>query len=365
MLNLSDFPKDLQDKIEKILVSNEDILFYGSINDPHIIFRGDIDIMQVIKRKDSRESILAEIKDLFRQILKIRDGSYYISEVKMGEDEPIRDEVDRLLKNKKKIVKKNVNAFLERMKQDGKDISKIQKILQLKMNEENYYNLVDEMRSLYVYRWTARDVIDGKADFTLENNELVCKYDVQIFTGFRYLEMSNYIQFPNLVKKKDDNDEEFLKSLRKNIVKQYFSDKNYYKTAKRLLTYYKQKGDDKMVEKIYELINNPVLGNLYILKTACSVLKTVLEFAKKIDMNKIRLNIESLKMNTIYLDEKDRNSYNRELDKLYKTVQRPALLKKIEALKDKFDNQLQAETGKWAKEINFDLAKIVKSFVEN
>jgi len=365
MINLTDFPKDIQDKIEKILVSNEDYLFYGSINDPHIIFRGDIDIMQVIKRKDSRKSILREVKDLFRQILKIRDGSYYISEIKMGEDESIRDEVERLLKNKNKVNKKNINEFLERMKADGRDVSKIQKILNQKMSEENYYNLVDEMRSLYVYRWTARDVVDGKADFTLANNELVCKYDVQIWTGFRYLEMSNYIQFPDLQKKKDDNDEEFLKSLRKNIVKQYYSDKNYYKTAKRLLTYYKQKGDDKMVEKIYELINNPVLGNLYILKTACSVLMTVLEFAKKIDMNKIRLNIESLKMNTIYLDEKDKAMYNRELDKMYKIKQRPALEKRIEALKNKFDEQLQEETDKWANEINFDLAKIVKSFVEN
>lgn len=365
MLDLNDFPKDLQDKIEKILISNEDILFYGSINDPHIIFRGDIDIMQVIKRKDSRESIFNEIKDLFRQILKIRDGSYYISEVKMGENETIRDEVDRLLKNKKKINKKKIMEFLERMKQEGYDVSKIQPILKQKMTEENYYNLVDEIRSLYVYRWTARDIIDGKADFTLTNNELVCKYDVQIWTKFRYLEMSNYIQFPDLVKKKDDDDEEFLKSLRNNIVKQYYSDKNYYKTAKRLLTYYKQKGDDKMVEKIYELINNPVLGNLYILKTACNVLSTILEFNKKIDISKIRLNIESLKMNTIYLDDKDRIQYNREIDKLYKIVQRPTLLKKIEALKDKFNNQLQEETGKWANEINFDLAKIVKSFVGN
>jgi hypothetical protein len=215
-----------------------------------------------------------------------------------------------------------------------------------------------------VYRWTARDVIDGKADFTLSNNELVCKYDVQIFTAFRYLEMSNYIQFPNLIKKKDDDDEEFLKSLRNNIVKQYYSDKNYYKTAKRLLTYYKQKGDDKMVEKIYELINNPVLGNLYILKTACGVLKTILEFNKNINRNKIKLNIESLKMNTIYLDDEDRISYNREIDKLYKTIQRPALLKKIEKLQEKFNQHLQTETIKWAKEINFDLAKIVKSFVE-
>jgi hypothetical protein len=107
MINLTDFPKDLQDKIEKILITNEDILFYGSTGDPHIIFRGDIDIMQTIKRKDSRENILNEIKDLFREILKIRDGSYYISEVKMGENEPIRDEAERLLKNKKKLIKKN------------------------------------------------------------------------------------------------------------------------------------------------------------------------------------------------------------------------------------------------------------------
>jgi hypothetical protein len=66
--------------------------------------------------------------------------------------------------------------------------------------------------------------------------------------------MSNYIIFPELVKKDDDKDEEFLKSLRKNIVKQYYSEKNYFKTAKRLLTYYKQKGNDAMQEKIYELI---------------------------------------------------------------------------------------------------------------
>lgn len=362
MIDLSDFPKDLQEKIEKILISNEDILFYGSIADPHIIFRGDVDVMQVIKRKDSRESVLNEVKDLFREILKIRDGSYYISEVKMGENETIRDAVDHLLKNKKKLNKKKINEFLESMKQEGLDVSKIQSILKQKMNEENYYNLVDEMRSLYVYRWTAQDIIDGRADFTLKNNDLVCKYDVQVWAGFRYLEMSNYIQFPDLVKKEEENDEDFLKSLRKNIVKQYYSDKNIYKTAKRLLTYYKQKGNDKMMEKIYELINNPVLGNLYILKTALGVLETIYNFnKKKINRNNIKLNIESLKMNTVYLDDEYRIKYNRALDKIYN---QPSL-QKIEKLKNEINDKLQEETRKWAAEINFNMAEVVKSFVGN
>ena len=378
MINLKDFPKDLQDKIEKILISNEDILFYGSQADPHIVFRGDIDIMQTIKRKDSRENILNEIKELFREILKIHDGSYYISEVKMGENEPIRDEAERLLKNKKKVDKKKLNNFLERMEQEGHDTSKIKLLLKKRMTEENYYNLEDEMRELYVYRWSAQDVINGKADFTLENNELVCNYDVQIFTGFRYLEMSNYIIFPELVKKKDDQDEEFLKSLRKNIVKQYYSEKNYFKTAKRLLTYYKQKGNDAMQEKIYELINNPVLGNLYILKSALSVIKTIFEYAgakgttaykgtkvpefnkKKINRKNIQLNLESLKMNTIYLDDEQRKKYNKKIDSLYNKFSLP----KIEQLKDEINEYLQRETLKYGREINFDLSKIIKSFVE-
>jgi hypothetical protein len=248
------------------------------------------------------------------------------------------------------------------MEQEGHDTSKIKSLLKMRMTEENYFNLEDEMRELYVYRWSAQDVIDGKADFTLENNELVCKYDVQIFTGFRYLEMSNYIIFPELVKKDDDKDEEFLKSLRKNIVKQYYSEKNYFKTAKRLLTYYKQKGNDAMQEKIYELINNPVLGNLYILKSALSVIKTLFEFnKKKINRKNIQLNLESLKMNTIYLDDEERKKYNKKIDSLYNKFSLP----KIEQFKDEINEYLQRETLKYAREINFDLSKIIKSFVEN
>jgi hypothetical protein len=362
MLDLNDFPKDLQEKIEKILISDEDVIFYGSVNDPEIQARSDIDIMQIVKRKDSRESVLNEIKQLFREILKVKNGDYYISEVKMGENEPIRDEVDRLLKNKKRINKKKIIEFLERMKMEGHDISNIVNILQLKMSEENYYNLVDEIRSLYVYRWSARDVIEGKADFTLQNNELVCKYDVQVWSGgFRFLEMSNYIQFPDLVKKEDESDKEFLKSLEKNIVKQYYSDKNIYKTAKRLLTYYKQIGNEKMMEKMYELINNPVLGNLYIMKSSLGVLETIFKYnKKKINRDKMKLNIESLKMNTIYLDEKDRIKYNRKLDKIYDQL----TLKKIEKLKEEVNDQLQEETIKWAAEIHFNMAEVVKSFVE-
>jgi uncharacterized protein (UPF0335 family) len=360
MIDLKDFPKDLQDKIEKILLSNEDHLFYGSINDPHIIFRGDIDIMQIVKRKDSRKSILAEIKDLFRAILKIRDGSYYLGEVKMGENVVVRDEVDRLLKNKSKINKKQIAEFLERMKGDGHDVSKIQKVLKMRLTDEVYYNLVDEMRSLYVYRWTGRDIIDGKADFTLEQDDLICKFDVQLFMG-RYFETSNYIQFPDLVKKEDEKDEEFLRSLRLNIVKQYYSDRNYYKTAKRLLTYYKQKGDEKMMQDIYELINNPILGNLYIMKTGLSVLKTIIENNKgKIKKDLIRLSLQSLKMNTIFLDDEERDLFNKKIDKIYNTLS----LKNIEGLLTEVNDYLQAETLKWGEEIGFNMPKIVKSFVE-
>lgn len=364
MLDLNDFPIELQQKIEKILISDEDIIFYGSQNDPMIQAKADIDIMQIIKRKDSRESVLNEVKDLFRNIEKVTDGTFYISEIKMGENEVIRDEIERLLKNRKKIMKKKVIQFLDGMTDKNiNDINALKSLLNKRMTVENYYNLVDKMRDLYVYRWSAKDVIEGKADFTLKNNELVCKYDVQVWScGFRYIEMSNYIQFPDLIKKEKENDDDFLKSLRKNIVKQYFSDKNIYKTAKRLLTYYKQKGNDKMMEKIYELINNPVLANLYIMKSSLGVLENIFNYnKKKINRDKMKINIESLKMNSIYLDDNDRIKYNRILDKIYNQL----TLKKIEQLKTEINKHLQEETIKYSREINFNLSEIVNSFVEN
>jgi hypothetical protein len=364
MLDLNDFPIELQQKIEKILISDEDIIFYGSQNDPMIQAKADIDIMQIIKRKDSRESVMNEIKDLFRNIEKITDGTFYISEIKMGEDEVIRDEIERLLKNRKKIMKKKVIEFLDNITNKNiNDINELKSLLNKRMTIENYYSLVDKMRDLYVYRWSAKDVIEGKADFTLKNNELICKYDVQVWNcGFRYIEMSNYIIFPDLIKKKKENDNDFLKSLRKNIIKQYFSDKNIYKTAKRLLTYYKQKGNDKMMEKIYELINNPVLANLYIMKSSLGVLENIFNYnKKKINRDKMKINIESLKMNSIYLDDNDRIKYNRLLDKIYNQL----TLKKIEQLKTEINKHLQEETVKYSREINFNLSEIVNSFVEN
>jgi hypothetical protein len=363
MIELKDFPKDLQDKIEKILITNEDVLFYGSTADPHIIFRGDTDIMQTIKRKDSRENIMNEIKDLINKIKKNSSGLYYISEIKMGENEKIKEEVERLLKNKKKINKKKINEFLDRIKLEGHEINKIKSTLNKRMTEENYYKLEDEMRELYVYRWTADEIIRGDADFTLKNNELVTKYDVQIWTGFRYLEMSNYIIFPDLIEKKDEDDEEFLKSLRKNIMRQYYSEKNYFKTAKRLLTYYKQKGNEEMIQKIYELINNPVLGNLYIIKSGLGVLETIMTYNKKkigTDLKeRIKLNVESFKMNTIYFDDEERNKINKKLDKMYNSP----TLKKIEQLKTEINNKLQRETLKYSKEIGFNMSEVIKSFV--
>jgi hypothetical protein len=210
-------------------------------------------------------------------------------------------------------------------------------------------------------------VIDGKADFTLQQEkELVCKYDVQIFpdSGFRYLEMSNYIIFPDLVKDDDkkESNKDFLESLRKNIVKQYYSDRNYYKTAKRVLTYYKQTGDEKMQEKIYELINNPILGNLYIIKTSLGVIKTLLEYnpMRKLKKDKLRLNLESLKMNTIFLDDEEREEFNKKIDMIYNKLN----LKNIEHFQSVVNDYLQAETMRWADEIGFNMAEIVKSFVK-
>lgn len=97
------------------------------------------------------------------------------------------------------------------------------------------------------------------------------------------------------------------------------------------------------------------------MKTGLSVLKTIMENNKgRIKKDLIRLSLESLKMNTIFLDDEERDLFNRKLDKIYNTLS----LKNIERLVTEVNDYLQAETLQWSDKIGFDMPKIVKSFVE-
>jgi oligoribonuclease NrnB/cAMP/cGMP phosphodiesterase (DHH superfamily) len=97
------------------------------------------------------------------------------------------------------------------------------------------------------------------------------------------------------------------------------------------------------------------------MKTGLSVLKTIIENNKgKIKKDLIRLSLQSLKMNTIFLDDEERDLFNKKIDKIYNTLS----LKNIEGLLTEVNDYLQAETLKWGEEIGFNMPKIVKSFVE-
>lgn len=356
-INESDFPQELSKNISRIVIPNTHPIFYGSIAKPELIFKGDIDIITNMEVND-RDFTMKQLKTLIKAISLINDGSIYISEIKFGEDEEIKEHIDNLTKHKN-FDKQKLIDYIDNLKKPN---AQINSLLKNKMTDENYYKLLDELREYYVKRWTAKEIIEGKADEELKQNAPVFKFDVQVYNGFRYIEMSNFIVFKPLKETtKGQSKDKFIESLKDNIYKTYYSDNNIYKLLKRFYSYFRQIKKHKQEHIIEDIINNPESGNLYIILTIMKVHRTLIEFNKdKIDNDKFKKSLDSIKMNTIYLDQDMREEINKIIDNLNK-LEPKNILSKLDDIIDKIQNILNKTTNSILKEHKMSIPQLLKN----
>jgi hypothetical protein len=344
-INRNNFVEDLDQNIGRIILENTHPILYGSsgVSGRSLIWKGDIDLLTVIEHKN-KEKAFNQIKHILKSLKKIKDGSIVVGEIKFGEDLEIKNELEKLTKTLAS-TKKNFNRINDLVNNKLK--------ITLPKNEEDYYNLLDKLRELYVYRWNANDILLGKADEYLKQINPILKIDFECWTGSNYIECSNYI-----VLGQSASDEEFAKSLIDNIKKTLFVNTNYYKVLKRLYSYYRSIDNNEKMNELIQIINLPQLGSLYSIISQLKVLQLVDEYGLKNVQTKakIKKSLDYLKWYTQYLDNQD--ELNKIIDKLKKSLNFQA----IDILRLKLMDQLNKETLKVypLKRIKMDLVEINK-----
>jgi hypothetical protein len=323
----SNFPQPLEDQIGRIILENTHPILYGSAANNRLIHKGDIDLLTVIEMKNKNKAF-QQIKDILRKILKDHKQNIVIGEIKFGEKTDIKKIIDDLTKTKQSI-KKNKNKILEvideNINDDGiiKELkNNIDDLTKNKQPTKNYYKIIDLLREAYTLRWNAKDILKGKADQYLDQQNPIkaplapiFKVDFECYTGDNYIEMSNYI-----ILGESASDEDFAESLINNIYKTFYSNENYYKVLKRLYSYFRSvEGKDSVVENLEHLINSPLLGGLYKIISQLKAIETVYQYANKRKVQpKLKRSLNYLKWWTQYLPLELQNDTNKKLDQLCK-----------------------------------------------
>jgi hypothetical protein len=324
-LDTNNFVEPLDHNLGRIILENTHPILYGSTSNNKLIWKGDIDLLTVIERKD-KEKAYQQIKHILKKLKKIKDSSIVVGEIKFGENVEIKQNIEKLTKTKQATIKN-----MDEIKSIINDKFKVE----APKNEADYYNLLDKLRELYVCRWNADDIINGKADKYLEQLNPIFKIDFECWTGSNYIECSNYI-----VMGESASDEEFTKSLIDNIKKTLYVNTNYYKVIKRLYTYFRSINNKEKIDELIQIINNPQLGALYSIITQLKVIELVDEYGGKKTHVKIKKSLDYLKWYTQYLDEA--TNLNHTINKLKKSLD----FKAIDILRLKLMQQLNEETLK-------------------
>jgi len=359
-IDVDDFVKDTKLNLTKIILDNTHPIYYGSIANNDLAWRGDIDLMTILETKD-RNKILKELKSIIKKHKSTDNGLIFTGEVKFGEDEPVKEKIEEMTKSMK-FDKNKLKEYIKTLKKPD-NYDTIVKLIDGKISNDTFYELKDELREFYTYRWSGEDIVSGKADKVLEQNSPVFKIDFQIWNGVRYIETSNFIIFKSLKKEKiskKEEKEEFVESLRDNIFRIFNSDKNYYKTLKRLLTYYRQVGNAKLENEMTDFVNDPEMGNLYLFLTLLKVHKTIIkEHKSQLNDALMKKSLDSLKNNTIYFNNDMRDELNNWIDKTNKKKSSESL-KDLEDMIENCQEVLNKITLKEAKRRKINILKLIK-----
>jgi hypothetical protein len=340
-LKLNNFVEPLEHNIGRIILENTHPLLYGSTTNKSMIYKGDIDLLTTIEHKN-KDHAFAQIKDILRNIKKLKNGNVIVGEIKFGVLVDIKNQIEKLTKTKASTIK-NYSKIEELVKNSNKNLK-----IKIPTNIQEYYILKDELRDLYTLRWNADQILNGDANEYLKQLNPIFKIDFEFWIGAQkgaqngaygnYIECSNYI-----ILGESSSDEEFTTSLKDNILKTLYVNTNYYKVLKRLYSYYRSIDDKQKMDQLIIIINNPQLGALYSIISQLKVLETVAHYSKKINNKKFKCSLDYLKWYTQYLEDQDK--LNMIINKL-KKADPLSTINQLEILRLKLMHQLNEETLK-------------------
>lgn len=283
------YPDSITDAAYLIAFNPEKLVWYGSNTKKAMyLSSSDVDLMENINVKKSGE-LASRIKEIVKNILDTPDC--YLGDFKSGayNGQPIRWNKNELLKGFKTVNNKRVD--LDDCIKDTNSMTKID-----------------------IIEWIPEEG--------------------------RYVEITNFFHISYNPSEIDM--QEYMKSLKESAMENY-KEKNYMKMVKRLLTYYMLKKNERMSQKLYQLIDSGK-GIMY---KAIADIKTLLYLLEhhKPPSNKVITHLDSVKyrLDNIYEFPFQEKKVDEVIERIKTTPSKHAM-KELEALSEHLSTILNQQT---------------------
>ena len=328
------FTKELKDNIKLLSVRPENTVIFGSFNYRVSLYPGDIDLMEDVSYKGTREHAAFLFAKAFTNTLKSihKEKEHYVGETKAGIDERFVIYIGYWINgilyfyDDQEVLKK-----VEKLYKDGLldlDKFKIMEELIKDINHDKWNLLYNTIRNLFTIRWSYEEVIKGykilpgnvkKTLYEAFLDKIIMKFDIQLKINGKFIEMSNFFILQNVLEngeiKMVNLPQDYLKDiplqLRYEVEKLYYNKEftNYFKMAKRIFSIARMENKSNIARDMINLLNSDA-GILYVVKSELDTISIMLGHIKNPPIKELINQLEQTKMRVSYITELDFDSVN-------------------------------------------------------
>lgn len=344
----SSYPKNVTDELNRLRydVKHDNITPFGSYLFRYQKYYGDYDNIEYIEG-NNKNILVKKFVNRMKQIVKniLKTPNHYYSEVKAGYDPVYQFSVGYLCNGIYYVD----NDFLPRIQDlyqkgqfDKKDYDQVMKLITgNQLNQDIYDLIIKIMRSYFILRWEAKDILSGKIKaksgniYTLEKavtEKTLCKIDEIVLIDNNYIEVTNIYELAYV--DKDKNIINLTPIFKANVIpldieKLWYSDINFdpLKCLKRIYSYcnYQIKNNISDKEALTQIVNKIVpflssnISNLHRQKTYLYNIQLLLSLSYKIPISTIKKSLDNVKQsiaNILEIDQENLINDNNIINKL-------------------------------------------------
>jgi hypothetical protein len=296
------YPNDALEVLKAMSFSNgKNVEVVGSMSLRSQIYAGDFDAFEKVETRGSFpiaiRNLVIKFKSIIRAVRKI--PFTYIADIKSGSVEEWRIIGDSYnYETSKATLNRLYDDDIITSEQHSSGIRKIKK----RVSKLELLNLRDEFRP-NVIRWKPSEVLQGYKHlkdgrkFTLEEaftTPIITKLDVVSWVqNNRFTDFSIIFEFKYNGKVLNPGMGDFETSIQNNIFKLY-SEKNYFKMAKRLFSFARFKKNDRVMNLLSPMFNGD-LGRLYMVYGDIGTLESMYDVIGILPHEKLLLEIDQFK----------------------------------------------------------------------
>ena len=310
----SGFPEDVQKIIKMIAFDNmKGLNLLGSMALRSQLYAGDYDLEQKIHLKEHSDSealnkLAKEFKDMIQNLLNV--NNLYVGDIKAGTVDEWKVIQDNAAIRHDKVVNYNYVSSMDKLDQlrrsniiSEEEYNESKALLKETPTPKEFLQIQKNIK-YNVVRWKPQDVINGYV--TLRNNKrmtiaeafntpIIAKLDVVGFvSNYRYTDFSVIYHFYNNDKELNPQPIDIENSLKTNILL-YCTEDFYFKACKRMFALSKYKMDKISMNQLFNILNDPQLGLVYMVYGDIGTILWILEHEKHIPYERLEFEIDQFK----------------------------------------------------------------------